>query len=258
MPDGGTLRITNAGTGGRLDSSSFFDVGSVGTGTLIVVGSTAAITASSISDWGRFPGDHATISFGIGGAGTYSTLRLGNDGGTATVSLQSGARLTTTSSLQAGNGAAGSIVRIIMSNSATTLRSLGSATLRGGTIINYSTGSFSVANTLSMSEDAELSLTPGGNKVPRVGGLIMSGTSKIDLANNDMIIDYFSGGSPLAEIRQLIKTGRNGGDWLGNGITSLNASLDPRTRRWASPTWPMSPAPPAGRSPGNRSIRPPC
>jgi hypothetical protein len=47
----------------------------------------------------------------------------------------------------------------------------------------------------------------------------------LDLADNDMIVDY-TGASPIDSIRSMLFTGRNGGAWNGGGIvTSLgNAS----------------------------------
>jgi hypothetical protein len=45
----------------------------------------------------------------------------------------------------------------------------------------------------------------------------------LDLTNNGMVVDY-DVTSPLADIRALIVTGRNGGDWNGTGITSSTAA----------------------------------
>ena len=48
----------------------------------------------------------------------------------------------------------------------------------------------------------------------------MVGTGKWDLTDGFLVIDYDAGSSPLAAVQQWIVSGRNGGDWLGNGITS--------------------------------------
>ncbi len=88
------------------------------------------------------------------------------------------------------------------------------------------------------SPTAALELTGGGeavlsataDKVLRVNSLSVdaAGGSKLDLGNNDAIIDY-SATSPLTSIRNWIATGRNGGNWLGAGIISSSAASDPHT-----------------------------
>jgi T5SS/PEP-CTERM-associated repeat protein len=51
---------------------------------------------------------------------------------------------------------------------------------------------------------------------------------KLDLNDNDLVIDY-SGASPLNTVANQIKSGRAGGAWNGNGITSSAAAVNPRT-----------------------------
>src|SRR5205085_240466 len=43
------------------------------------------------------------------------------------------------------------------------------------------------------------------------------------IADNDMVIDYASGNSPIAAIRGYLQQGRASGDWSGNGLTSGKA-----------------------------------
>jgi hypothetical protein len=54
------------------------------------------------------------------------------------------------------------------------------------------------------------------------------GQGRLDLTNNGMVVDY-DGVSPLTDIRALIVTGRNNGDWNGNGITSSTAAASSAT-----------------------------
>lgn len=68
-----------------------------------------------------------------------------------------------------------------------------------------STSQISTAKSLSIAANAALDVT---------------GTSS-------WIIDY-DGASPLADLRTLLTTGRNGGDWDGDGITSSAAAADAR------------------------------
>jgi autotransporter-associated beta strand protein len=61
--------------------------------------------------------------------------------------------------------------------------------------------------------------------------LTITGTGKLDLGNNDMIVAYgastpYAGASPAAALEDLIAQGFNGGDWLGTGITSSAAASD--------------------------------
>ncbi len=50
----------------------------------------------------------------------------------------------------------------------------------------------------------------------------VNGTGKIDLNNNDMIVDY-SGATALPLVQQLIQVARAGGAWSAGGITSTSA-----------------------------------
>lgn len=74
---------------------------------------------------------------------------------------------------------------------------------------------------------------PAGDdaRVNQPKSLSITGTGKLDLGNNDMIIAYgastpYAGVSPAAAIEDMIATGFNGGDWLGNGITSSAAASE--------------------------------
>jgi hypothetical protein len=79
--------------------------------------------------------------------------------------------------------------------------------------------------------DGVATLTAGGNKVLLTRGLGVAG--RLDLTDNDLILDY-TGASPLGAgstytgVTKLIRDGRNGGSWDGNGvITSMTAAKTP-------------------------------
>jgi len=59
-----------------------------------------------------------------------------------------------------------------------------------------------------------------------VGALTLGGSSQLDLADQDLIVDY-TGSSPLADIRGKILAGYAGGSWNGNGISSSAAAANP-------------------------------
>jgi autotransporter-associated beta strand protein len=61
--------------------------------------------------------------------------------------------------------------------------------------------------------------------------LTISNGGKLDLGNNDMILNYgtgtfYDGTSPIAALRALVAQGYNGGDWLGTGISSSTAASE--------------------------------
>ena len=44
----------------------------------------------------------------------------------------------------------------------------------------------------------------------------MTISGKLDIANNEMAIDYQPGNTPISQIRGYLQTGYNGGNWAGN------------------------------------------
>ena len=74
--------------------------------------------------------------------------------------------------------------------------------------------------------DGKLSLTAGADKLLVLQGLSLGAAGVLDLADNDMILDYDST-SQLAAVRDLIFAARNGGTWDGvRGITSAAAKTN--------------------------------
>jgi hypothetical protein len=75
-------------------------------------------------------------------------------------------------------------------------------------------------------------LSPNGGKTIKTGSLSMNATAKLNLNDNDLTVDYIGGPSPIGSwtgttytgITGLIKSGRNGGSWNGNGIFTGSAS----------------------------------
>lgn len=65
----------------------------------------------------------------------------------------------------------------------------------------------------------------GGNAVLITSALSISGTGRLDLNNNAMVVDH-AGGSPILSIRNLLTSGYAGGTWNGNGIFSSTAAAD--------------------------------
>jgi hypothetical protein len=87
--------------------------------------------------------------------------------------------------------------------------------------------SVSLSNSASIGElhlagGATLTLAVAGNHVLRTTTLSIGGSAKLDLNDNDLILDY-SGTSQLGAVQALINSARAGGAWTGNGITSTAA-----------------------------------
>ena len=70
-------------------------------------------------------------------------------------------------------------------------------------------------------------VNPGGSNVLDTKGLTITGTGKLDLNDNDMIVDY-AFASQYTAIRNMIAAARAGGAWSGNGITSTAAKNAPQ------------------------------
>ena len=68
--------------------------------------------------------------------------------------------------------------------------------------------------------------TPANHRVLVVNGLSIDSASRLDITDNDVIVDY-TGGSPIGAVEADVAAGYNvTGDWLGNGIVSSIAATD--------------------------------
>ena len=95
--------------------------------------------------------------------------------------------------------------------------------------INYNGGSLSVKGNLNLNSNVRVFLERGRDKTLHVGtafvgsGLFMATTSKLDLADNTLLIGY-TGTSPLPLIRSYLISGRSGGLWTGGQMSSSSAA----------------------------------
>ncbi len=178
------------------------------------------------------------------------SVTVGEFGGTPTFTLTNGALNSVNTSLASGPLSAGSIVvstGAAWTNSAgffvagsstaaggagTVILDSGSSQLAiGGTLkvwgngnVNYNGGSLS-AGAIDLT-GGKILLSLGANKVLRAGSISITGVGKIDLSDNDMIVDY-TGVSPIGSIKTLIQQGYNAGAWSGNGVTSSRGATSP-------------------------------
>jgi hypothetical protein len=97
-------------------------------------------------------------------------------------------------------------------------------TVAGGGTLTFA-ASQNLGGLLAVSGGAFANVTPGGGKVlvaPAVSVETSTG-SRLDLANNNSIVDYAST-SPIAQVTSLVASAYNGGAWTGPGITSTTAA----------------------------------
>jgi len=233
IADGQTMRVTNGGSFTaveRLRLAAFS-----GSGTLLVDGVNSKFqtlnAAANFTNLAQNIGTDATMTISNSGIATFATaMHLASNGGNATINVQSGGILNTPGIFTTFNPAPGTAVINVNGG---TLRTTGDSNLNSGATLNYAAGTVNIGGTLGVgivNPNARVLLTPGGNKVLRVGGLNIPAANlgQIDLSDNDMIIDY-TGATPFDTIRGYLFTGRNGGAWNGNGISSSTAALNPTT-----------------------------
>jgi hypothetical protein len=75
---------------------------------------------------------------------------------------------------------------------------------------------------LRINDGGDALMRQDGNRVLVTKALTLTGTAKLDLIDNDLVLDY-TGASQLAAIQSLINAARAGGTWTGNGLTSSAA-----------------------------------
>ena len=187
LGSGNTLRVTN---GGKVTANTELDIANgVATGTLLVDSGSTFSSNNVIfrSQWGMNAGNSATVTFSHNAVGTFTPgIFISTNGGQSTVNITSGAKLT------AGDLTVGGVVgsSALLTVDGGTLNVTSDAEFDAGTTVNYAAGSISVGGTLGVgiAGNAQVLLTPGANKVLRAGGVDIRNASKIDLADNDMIV----------------------------------------------------------------------
>jgi len=75
---------------------------------------------------------------------------------------------------------------------------------------------------LTIGAGGTATVLPGGGKVLTVPSLSISGTGRLDLTDESMIVDY-TGSSPAAAVKSLLTSGYAGGTWNGRGIVTSSA-----------------------------------
>jgi len=100
----------------------------------------------------------------------------------------------------------------------------GPLTLHSSAAVNF--GSSQHLDGLDLT-NGTATLAAGGAKVLTTKLLTINDSlAKLDLMDNDLVIDYAGATSPVAAIRSYLATGCDGGKWDGLGITSGQAQAD--------------------------------
>jgi hypothetical protein len=175
---------------------------------------------------GRYTGNIASITF-LNGTATVNDVVLGQRVNTAGgVTVGSNATFNANGAVYVGGvfEGAGGTASFNVTTPTSSANIAGTLKVYAAGSVNYSAGSLS-ANALDVS-GGRVILAPGGDKVLRVQSVVVSSNGRIDLADNDMIVNY-SGASPIDDVRLLIVTGYNSGAWTGNGLTSSRAATSP-------------------------------
>ena len=140
-----------------------------------------------------------------------------------TFSIASGANLLIANPLTVDAG-----VAITQSGAGTvTYQSL--VNLGAGASLSISSPTIGTALNLASSAKVAIAASTGSQTVVQFNSLSMASGSKLDLANNQFVVNYAGGADPAASIASYLAAGYNGGKWNGAGlysstVASLNAS----------------------------------
>ncbi len=178
---------------------------------------------------GEFGGSPNVNLRGSGTIASVNAMLAPNAISTASVTLRDSQTWNNSGALYlagTGTAAGGSGTITLAAGASPTLTVGGTLKVWTGGTVYYNSGALS-AGTIDMS-GGRLLLSAGGDKVLRANWISATGTGKIDLADNNLIVDY-TAVSLAGVIRGLLVNGRNGGAWTGNGITSSSAAADTAT-----------------------------
>lgn len=200
------------------DDSVIFN-GTNGADSIPVIGGSGVIL---VNDGGSLP-----YAMAIRAVEATDVLRINGNGANDTID----ADLDTPVKLSVDGGAQTDTVNVMGTApgaAATVLPSTGDDT------VNVNADGVGVANVvfnttqrigqLNINTRGVATLTSGGAKVLTTAGLVIAGSGRLDLSDNNFILDYSTPASPISGIRSLLASGFNGGAWNGPGIISSVAA----------------------------------
>jgi hypothetical protein len=185
---------TGTQTGGMVSIANNLSIGEASTNNNMYAISAGTLQANS----GIYVGTSGNGIFNVSGTASVAAAELHNvETGTGTISISGG-------SINVG----------LTTNNGMFTQSAGTASLgpvSGAGQINVSGGTLTAASiaqgTLALSGTGRVNVTPGG-VTNTLTALTLTGTSKLDLANNHLILDYPTiGPSPLASLKAALIAG---------------------------------------------------
>jgi hypothetical protein len=245
--DGGSLGYNAATNAVQLGDSGTLATDNIALLTLINSGAPAAprqvlhniqvnnfnpsgTTSIGVADngVGNFSGNIAilrtvTLTSGTGGTANFSGNITGTGGlsviGTGTVNLTNTNSYNGSTSIAAGAalnvGVAGALT------AATAVTNNGVLNVNGNTSVSNISGTGTVNIGAASAASLVIATNSGANSV---GALSITNGSKLDIANNHLLVNYGSGPDPITSITALLATGYAGGAWNGAGGIVSNAA----------------------------------
>jgi hypothetical protein len=246
------LYIGNTSGSGPADSYNLND-GSLtvsGIGYIGYEGSYSGGTGAGVVNQGGGAASFSTLYIGHSGSGNYNltagTLQVannqyvGNTGASGTLTISGGSDTTSFLGINPLGDIfmhGGTLTATSTSNatlisqdggvsSLGALSGKGSVGVGGGASLASMSATQFTQNEISVSNNGLFTVKPNSGFDNSVSTLLVSGTGQLDLNNNHMFINYGSGFDPIANIKQMLTNGDNGGAWNGPGIMSSAAAAN--------------------------------
>ncbi len=122
-----------------------------------------------------------------------------------------------------GGGGSGGTGTLIVNNGAMSVG--GTLSIWNRSYVRYNGGGLT-AQALDLRNSSRLIVGSGGGRALRTSSLAIAPSSRIDLNDNDMIVDY-TGATPFGYVRGKIVSGWNFGNWDGPGINTSIGNTSP-------------------------------
>lgn len=214
--------------GADVVGNGYIDIGNTGSSTVSIKGAGSKWTAGGTSDWGRTPTGNATVKLENGGEATLFNLRMGEDGGTSSVTVTGGAYLTVNGAFTAGGTTADRTVLLNAGNPAL-FGNENFVTFNGtSTFNNKSVLDSDLNSTISFNQNATFN---EGSRFERVFGSTLNIASGKKLIFNEGVYqDSNTGGQKLSagagiEVRGTLAR-FNVADYFDIGAGSLLVELN--------------------------------
>jgi hypothetical protein len=234
---GGSLAVGQSNGSSNVDPTLYVGLG--GSGTLTQSGGSTATTPNLAI--ASLPGSSGTYTL-QGGSMTVSggTAISGNNsaaGGTGAMNISGGSFKTQNLKIWSGTltQSGGTMTATASTSNLGSLQiligaaSVASVSGSGSMIVGSASGGAANVTATAIAQNA-LTINTAGSVLMQAGSvspnvvktLTINGAGKLDLNDDDLIVDY-TGTSPIGAIRAALVSGFNSGSWNGNGIASLAA-----------------------------------